>query len=233
MASQETPALRKRQQISKANRTMFLWVAASSAIVGVALVVSVLLFQKAVFNEKVLGVKSNTASTLTKNIDNVAKLKDQIRVRNTSQALIDSMAPGEDQPIRAVLDALPSDANSSALGSSLQQNFLNDPALKIESFIVDPVAGIESQDPSLVQDASTTTTTSANAITFRFAVSVDNTNLSALKTLLQKMERSIRAINVTSLSVETQSQRSVMTVSGEAYYQPAVTVQLKDKTVKP
>lgn len=232
MASQEAPALRKRQQISKANRTMFLWVAAASALVGIALVVSVLLFQKALFNEKVLTEKANTASTLSKNIKAVDTLKDQIRVRNTSQALIDSMAPGEDQPIRVVLDALPSDANSSALGSSIQQNFLNDPALQIESFTVDPVAGVESQDPSLVQDASSTTTTS-NTITFHFAVSVDNGNISALKTLLQKMERSIRAINVTSLTIETQPQRTVLTVNGEAYYQPAVTVQLKDKTVKP
>lgn len=237
MAAQEV-ALRKRQQISKANRTMFLWVAGASALVGIGIVVAVLLTQRLFFNEKVLAVKGTTLSTLEQNIKNVDTLKRNIQVMNTNQALIDSMVAGEDQPIRVVLDALPSDANSSAFGSSLQQYFLNDPLLKVDSFNVDAVAGIESKDATTATtDAASDVTTPANAATptiaFSFSVSTDATNISALKTLLQKLERSIRTINVTSLDVEMQSSRVVLTVNGEAYYQPAVTVQLKDQVVKP
>ena len=234
MAANET-ALRKRQQIAKANRTMFLWVAIASAIVGVALVAAIFLFQKALFNEKVLAEKDKTVATLTKNNQVIGDLKDQIRVLNTNQALKDSMIAGEDQPVQAVLDALPSDANSSALGASLQEKFLNDGALKVESLTVDPVAGVESQSSSNVQDASTnsTTTASENQITFRFAVSTDSGNASALKSLLQRLERSIRPIDLTSVTVETQGARLVMTVAGRSFYEPAKTVQLKEKTVKP
>ena len=233
MAANET-ALRKRQQIAKANRTMFLWVAIASAIVGVALVAVIFLFQKALFNEKVLAEKDKTVSTLTKNNQVIGDLKDQIRVLNTNQALKDSMIAGEDQPVQAVLDALPSDANSSALGASLQEKFLNDGALKVESLTVDPVAGVESQSSSNVQDASTSTTTaSENQITFRFAVSTDSGNASALKSLLQRLERSIRPIDLTSVTVETQGARLVLTVAGRSFYEPAKTVQLKEKTVKP
>lgn len=236
MASQEV-ALRKRQQISKANRTMFLWVAAASALVGIGLVVSVLLFQRAIFNTKVLDEKAHTAQVLKTNLQAVDELKKQIRVMNTNQALIDTMVPGEDQPIRVVLDALPSDANSSAFGSSLQQYFLNDPALTVESFIVDPVFGVESQDTSAVQDASELPAEGAVAaggtISFKFEVSTSTADVSALKTLLQKIERSIRAINILSLSVETQGSRTILSASGEAYYEPAATVQLKDKVIKP
>lgn len=234
MAAQNT-AIRKRQQIANANRMMFVWVAAVSALVGIAAVASLFLLQKAWFNEKVLAEKSKTASTLTQNNKVVNGLKDEVRVLNTNSALKSAMAPGEDQPVQVVLDALPAEANSSALGSSLQEKFLNDPALTIESLNVDPVAGVESQtDGGDIQDASVSDqAASGNQITFRFTVSTDVNNASALKTLLQKLERSIRAINISTLSIETQGSRLVLTVDGNAFYEPAKTVELKDKTVKP
>ena len=231
MPGSQDAAIRKRQQIANANRMMFVWVAIVSAIVGVAAVVSLFLLQKAWFNEKVLGEKAKTASTLTNNNKVISDLKDQIRVLNTSQALKDAMAPGETQPIQVVLDALPAEANSSALGSSLQQKFFNDPALTVESLLVEPVPGVESQNDSAVQDASSTA--SSNQINFRFSVSVAAASPGALKTLLQKLERSIRAFDLTSLSIETQGTRLIMTASGHAFYEPAKSVELKDKTIKP
>lgn len=232
MAEQGT-ALRKRQQIAKANRTMFVWVAGISALVGIAIVVSIFLLQKAWFNERVLAEKSNTASTLINNNKVINDLKDEVRVLNTNDALRSAMISGESQPIQVVLDALPSDANSSALGSSLQEKFLNGSGLTIESLNVDPVQGVESQTSGNVQDASKTdNSTSDNRITFRFSVSTDVNNASAFKELLQKLERSIRAIDITALSIETQGNRIILTVDGFAYYQPAKTVELKDKTVR-
>jgi hypothetical protein len=201
--------------------------------VGIALVVSIFLLQKAWFNEKILAEKSKTASTLVHNNEVIDKLKDEIRVLNTNEDLKSAMAAGESEPIQVVLDALPSEANSSALGSSLQEKFLNDPALTIESLNVDPVAGVESQSDSNVQDASQSTSSGENQITFRFSVSTGVNNASALKSLLQKLERSIRAIDITMLTVETQGNKLVLTVDGHAFYEPAKSVELKDKTVKP
>lgn len=234
MPTQDT-AIRKRQQIANANRMMLIWVAAVSAIVGIALVATVFLLQKAWFNEKVLGEKGKTASILTENNKIINDLKDQIRVLNTNEALKSSMVDGEDQPIQVVLDALPSDANSSAFGSSLQEKFLSDPALTIESLNVDPVLGVESQTDENVQDASAgdSADEAGNQITFRFSVSSGANDPNTLKNLLQKLERSIRAIDITMLTVETQGNRLVLTVDGHAFYEPAKTVELKDKTVKP
>jgi hypothetical protein len=233
MAAQET-AIRKRQQIANANRMMFLWVAAASVIVGVAVVVSLFLVQKLFFNEKVLAEKAKTASVLSENNKVVDELKNQVRVLNTNQALKDSMVSGENEPIQVVLDALPDKANSSALGASLQEKFLNDPALKLESLNVDPVAGVESQTDENVQDASATgEATGENQITFRFSVSTDVASANVLKDLLQKLERSIRTVDITGLTIETQGTRLVLTVNGHAFYEPAKSVELKDKTVKP
>jgi hypothetical protein len=236
MAATQETAIRKRQQIANANRMMFIWVAAISAIVGIAIVASLFLLQKAWFNEKVLGEKAKTASILVKNNEVVSSLKDEIRVLNTNEALKSAMAPGETQPIQVVLDALPSDANSSAFGSSLQEKFLSDSALTIESLNVDPVVGVESVSDTNVQDASAGGSIDGadeHQITFRFSVSTGVNNANALKSLLQKLERSIRAINITTLSVESQGNRLVLTVDGHAFYEPAKTVELKDKTVKP
>lgn len=233
MASQqETTVVRKRQQIATANRTMFVWVAIASVVVGAAVVAAVFLAQKGWFNERVLAEKAKTDATLTKNLKVIDGLKDQVRVMNTNQALRDSMAPGETQPIQVVLDALPDTANSSAFGASLQSKFLTDPALQVEALSVDSVAGVESSAPSSVQDASRSKV-SSHKVHFSFTVTVDAANVNVLKDLLQRLERSIRAIDVAKLTIEGQGNRISMTVDGDAFYEPAKTVELKDKTIKP
>lgn len=240
MAAPET-AIRKRQQISNANRMMFMWVAGISAVVGVAIVASVFLFQKAQFNEKVLAEKSKTASTLVENNKVVDKLKDEVRVLNTNDALKKVMIPKESQPVQVVLDALPAEANSSAFGASLQEKFLRADGLQLDTLSVDPVAGVESGQNSSVQDASSSNANSSsssnsvsqNKITFRFAVSTDvKTSDAVFTALLSRLENSIRPIDITSLSLEAQGQRLVLKVEGVSYYEPAKTVDLKDKTVK-
>lgn len=232
MATQEV-ALRKRQQIANANRMMFIWVAAISAVVGVAIVGSVFLFQMATFNEKVLKHKSDTASILRKNNQVISQLENKVREMNTNQALTDAMSPGQTQPIRVVLDALPSDANSSALGASLQKKFLDDPALKTESLTVDPVVGVEEQSGDGVEDASSSSDDATHEITFRFSVSADLANANALKDLLKKLERSIRAIDIVSLRIETQGSRLLLSAEGRAFYEPAKSVKLIEEELTP
>ena len=233
----EGVALRKRQQIAKANRTMFLWVAGVSAVVGIALVASVFLVQKMIFNEKVLSEKAKTASVLEKNNGVVGELQNQIRVLNTNESLKRVMVPGENQPVQVVLDALPAEANSSAFGASLQRNFLTAEGIRLDSLTVDPVAGIEVQSDVAGQEAATPSDAlndgSAGLVTFNFTVSVDSGNANALRDLLLRLERSIRPIDLTSIVIEAQGERLALRVDGRTYYQPAVSTDLKEKVVKP
>lgn len=230
----EGVALRKRQQIANANRTMFMWVAGVSVVVGVAAVVSVFLVQKALFNEKVLAEKSKTASTLIANNKVVDDLQDQVRVLNTNDSLKKLMISGEAQPVQVVLDALPSEANSSAFGASLQQKFLQASGIQLDSLNVTPVQDIEVTTNSGSSAATTSPTgTTAERIDFSFDVSTDSGNANGLKDLLLTIERSIRPINLTSVSIEAQGNRLLLKVEGNTYYQPARTVDLKDKMVKP
>jgi hypothetical protein len=225
-----SPALRKRTQISKANRMMLLWIAGASAIIGCALVVAFFLGQKLVYNEKVLAAKNNTISVLQANNAVVPDLETQVRALDASAVLASAKAKEEDQTLQVILDALPSDANSLALGASLQQKLLAGiPGLRIESLQVDPVVGIE----SLSQDSSSEDAAgldSNNEITFQFSVVGNQT---ALKKVLTNLERSIRAIDILSLRIESQSPtQQLMTVQARAFYEPARTLQLYDKAVK-
>lgn len=223
-------AMRKRTQIARANRVMFGWVAAVSVVVGFGLVGSIFLAQKLFFNEKVIAEKETTVSTLKSNNANIAELEAQVRVLDSNQALIDSKAKSDDQPIQAILDALPSEANSLALGASLQNKLLSDiNGLTLQSLQVDPVLGVEQLggDPT-IQD--TTTEIVSNQITFRFSVSGTT---EALKDVLDRLERSIRAIDVLSVRIESQGNSQVLTAEARAFYEPAIVVELKDKLVKP
>lgn len=241
MATSSTAALRKRAQIAKANRTMFIWIALCSAVVGSSLVVSYFLVQKLVYNEKVLFEKNKTVSTLTKNIAMVPELEAQVRVLETNSDLASARANEDDQTIQVILDALPSDANSLALGASLQSRLLSGvDGVSIESLQVEPVVGVESSsgstDGSAVEegaaaDANGTPTGeegSQYTIAFRFSVNGDQ---EGLKKILQNLERSIRLIDVRTLRVESQGPQQQMTVAGFAYYEPSVKVELKEVPV--
>ena len=225
-------ALRKRTQISKANRTMFLWIAGASALVGFAVVGSIFLSQKLLFNEKVLIEKNKTVSTLNANNKIISDLKANVRVLDTNSDLAKAKANESDQTIQVILDALPSDANSLALGASLQSKLLaNIPGLTLVSLQVDPVQGVESLNNTNVVSASNTASAgSDNQITFQFAVSG---NQDSLLKALTNLEHSIRTIDITRLQIENQGSSQVMTVQGRAFYEPAKTVTLYDKVVKP
>jgi len=208
-------AIRKRTQILKANRTMFIWVACASALIGFALVVCIFLVQMLLYNERVLAEKDKTVSVLKANNLNVVELQNQVRALDANQALIDAKARPEDRAIQVILDALPSEANSLALGASLQNKLLI--GVTLSSLQVDSVV------------KSSTSSTKKTEILFRFSVSG---NEAVLKQTLNNLERSIRTIEIISIKVESQGAARVMTVQAKAFYEPARVVELKDKVVK-
>ena len=137
MKDTENTAVRKRQQIESTNKMMFMWVAGAAAIVGVALVLCISLFQRLTFNQRVISEKSQTVSNLQHNNEIVEDLRQNSRVLNTNSALLETPRPQGAEPISVVLDALPSQANSSALGASLQKKLLT--GVSIDSLPVESV----------------------------------------------------------------------------------------------
>ena len=212
MENKETNSLRKRAQISKANRTMFFWIAGGSIVLGFAIVATIFLVQKLIFNEKVIAEQQNTISILDKNIKAVPDLEDAVRVLDTNEDLIKARAQENDQAVQVVLDALPSTPNTLALGASLQNKLLT--GYELQSLQID----------------DTSADTGSNAMTFRFAVTGTQDNF---REILDKLERSIRTFNVIDMTITSTGGTQTMTVTGEAYYEPAKELMLTDKVVSP
>ena len=227
-------SIRKRTQIAQTSRMMFIWVAIVSIIVGFALVGAIFLAKKLIFNEKVLADKATTVKILRADNAIVPELEDQVRVLDTNTALISAKANPTDQAVQVILDALPSDANSLSLGASLQTKLLaNIPGLTINSLDVNPVVGVETSTAGTLSSASSTVTptgSNPNVITFTFSVTGNQT---AFKQVLTNLQLSIRSIDITSLQIASQTATNqIMTVQGQAFYEPAVQVQLTNETVR-
>lgn len=222
-ATTPTAGLRKRQQINVANRIMLLWISGASAIVGIALVLTIFLVQKIAFNQRVIDAKTGTVSILSENRKAVPKLKEKISVLNTDENLASVRLNDSDPPVQSVLDALPASANVTAMGSSLQKKLLAGvPNVAIESINVEPAA-----------DAGNDSNNSGPlTMKFTFSVSVPSDGESSLQALLQKVEKSIRPFNVTSLTVDAQANRVTLMAEGVSYYQPAQKLDLLNKVIK-
>lgn len=223
MAVTEGAAIRKRQQIAKANRAMFLWIAGASVVVGASIVVTVFLFQKMTFNQRVISKKSETSSILKKNNEVAGDLQGEIRALNAEESLKKLIVSSEKdpEPVQVVLDALPATANASAFGASMQGKLLKMNGIDIESLSVDAVSDEAIPGPDVIE----------SPIGFSFAVRASSPQ--AAKNLLTRLERSIRPIKITRLIVESRGDGVLMRADGETYYQPARSVELRNEVVQP
>jgi len=208
-------AIRKRQQIDSSKRTMFIAVASSAFISGVALVVTFFLVQQIWFHIKVIGAKQDTLSTIKKNITEVDDLKDNVRVLETNEALNSVKSSNDSSALQVVLDALPTEPNADALGASLQDKFIGGVSgIRIDSLAVDNV-DTEDGDGSI-----------------GFTMTVHG-SADGLKELMTRFERSIRAIKLLSVNIQSGDDGLTMTIGGEAYYEPGRTIELGTEVVKP
>lgn len=228
-------ALRKRAQIAKANRTMFLWIIAASLIVGASVVVAIFFGRNLIYNEKVLFAKNETLNILRDNNEAVPELENAVRVLDTNDALASIKANPTDQNIQVILDALPADANSLALGASLQSKLLKDiGGLKLTSLQVTPVAGIESLDESAEVVAEEPVegeeTLAGSEINFQFSVTGSQDEL---KQVLVNLQRSLRLIDVRTLTIASGDDSGLtLTVEGRAFYVPAKSIEMTDKEIE-
>jgi hypothetical protein len=227
-----TAGLRKRQQILQANQVMFLSVAGISVVVGFSVVLMIFLVQRIWFGEQVLAEKNTTIATLEKNISTASELKDNVRVLNTNESLMATRLNDTDSALQSVLDALPADANSTAMASSLQTKLLTGvPGVTIESLKVDPVSGLEVSEESVSSGDSSDP--ASGTIGFSFAVSAAGTNQEGLRQILLRIEKSIRPFTIKNLTIESQGTRVVMSANGVGYYEPEQSIELKEKVMRP
>jgi hypothetical protein len=209
-------SMKKRQIIANSNRTMFIWVAIVSAVVGICIVVGYFLVQQIIYKTKVTNKLDATASTLHTNNSNAQTLIENVRVLETNAGLNSVKAQPDEKALQVVLDALPADANTLALGASLQQNLL----VGISGLTVDSLSVTPIDSDSTAVDGQ-----------LPFTLTVRAKDANALKDLLGKFERSIRIIDVDNFTLERSETDYSMTIQAHAYYQAAKQVVLKNEVV--
>lgn len=223
--------LRKRHQIQSAGKMMFVWVAIASLVVGVSAVGIYLLAHKIHFGNQVIAEKIHTRSVLKNNLDTSDQLIEAVQVLNTNTDLRENRISDSQNPVEVVLDALPAEANSSALAASLQKRLLGGDGISLEMLSVDPVADEigEGSDLVLNEDVVFEAVGDVQQIPFSFEVSARDP--AALKKMLQRLERSIRIVDLFNLELESEGSQLRLTGQGLSFYQPKVTTIMKEVTV--
>lgn len=220
-------ALRKRQQIDSSKRTMFIAVAVAAFAVGAALVIAYFLANQIWFHTKIIAAKQDTLSTIKKNIEAVDELKDNIRVLDTNETLNSSKRDKESSALQVILDALPSKANSDALGASLQLRFAGEVGgVVVEALSVDVV----DEDDTSGESSSSSDESDSPSIGFRMTVAG---SAKGLKELLARFEKSIRVIKLDSIEIQAGENRLTMVLTGRSFYEPARVIEVGTRVEKP
>lgn len=217
-------AARKRQQIDSSKKTMFIFVASAAFLSGIALVVSIFLLQQIIFHSKVIIEKQSTISKLDKNINTVDELKNNVRVLDTNTALNSVKTSDQSSALQVVLDALPDKANADALGASIKERFIDSVQGLTVAALTTGTANGANADQYEESDST------GNKIPFSLEVSG---SADKLKELLAKFEKSIRVIEINSLEIQASDNGLNLLIQGAAYYEPAQSLELQKKVVKP
>lgn len=222
-SNKQTTSVRKRQKIQQSNKTMFIMVAVASAVVGLCLVASWLIFQQLVFSTKVVSEKSKTLTSLKVSNQNIQLLSENIRVLETNKGLNSVKANPQNKALQSVLDALPADANNLAAGASVQD------------VLAKGISGLTIESLRVEGDSAAAGVTSSEGLgsSLPIQLTVTTTRAEALQELLERFEKSIRVIGVDSLSIERSDDHYSMAIQARAYYEPAKIVELQKKVVKP
>jgi heme exporter protein D len=224
--------LKKRQQIEKAGRSMFVWVAVAAVAVSICVVTVQFLFQQWSYNNRVLDAKYKAADTLSKNIDNAKKLQDAVNALVSNDSLASVKTNPEDPNTKSVLDALPSKFDATALATSLQQAILSRSGVTIEGIEVPSDPGSPGAGASTSQTTSTSpTATTATPQEMKFTVTVSG-SFDKIRSMMLDLERTIRPIKVTDITLNGDDAAMTATVTGVTYYQPSKSAEIKQEVVK-
>ncbi len=238
MVTKDNTALRKRTQISKANRTMFITVAIVSVVIGLSGVLLYFMGNKLIFNQKVLSKKAETNNSLQFNIDNIDELKNEVRALDSNESLLSARANPEDSALQVILDSLPSESNALALGASIQNRLLEGVSgIEIKSSDVESEQA-EGDETAVVEEVPLeeggegveSNLGALGQLAFSFEVEGSE---DAIYEVLKRLERSIRFMDISILTIESREGKQALRVEGKAFYQTAKEIVLKKEKVSP
>lgn len=228
---QQLTGLKKRQQIAQANKTIFIWTAVAAVAVSFCAVALQFLIREGMFNQKIINAKSATNRTLEANLTTADQLKSNVEalLANTDLAVV--RTENTDNNLEVILDALPTDGDATSFATSLQTKVLVQSHASVTALSTKgQFSGDGSSSDSGDSAASSSLSTTATALPFSAQI---GGNYQEIKNTLVDVSRTIRPINITSLEIKGKDANLDVVIGGDTYYQPAATVSLGSKEIKP
>lgn len=220
----EPQIIKKQSLIDKTRKSVILIVAGASVVIGALIVVSGILVQHLIFNSKVIAEQNKTLAVIERNIDQVDELEADLTVLNTNEQLMDARSSSNAEALQTVLDALPAEPNRLALGASLEKKIFDGlPGLTVQSLSVDSSVG--SGGGAQLQASNLD---GLGSLSFTASISGSP---ETLKLALDRLQQSIRAMNVSRINGTASGDSVTFNITGEAYYLQPVDLSLRSKEV--
>lgn len=217
----------KRLAISKANAQMVAIVGIAAFVTVFCLVASKTVFSQTRYQARVTTAKQKAHNQLQDNIQTYGKLATAYKAFDSAPTNIiggtkNGTGDNDGSNSKIILDALPSSYDFPALTSSIEK-ILEDNGLKVTS--------ITGSDDQLNQQ-NNTSSPNPQPISMPFAFTVSNASYASIGQLLDRLQQSIRPIQVDSIDMSGGINDMTMTVNAHTYYQPSKTVTITKKVVK-
>jgi Tfp pilus assembly protein PilO len=217
--------IRKRQQIAQANKTMFMWVIGAAVLISFCIVALQFMFKQALFNGEIIGAKSLANTTLQQNLDSSTDLQNNVNALIGNSDLSAARLNDNESNLRVILDALPAKNDVAAFAASMQQTILSGSGVFIDGLNVPSETStteeFESAPPLVAEPQE------------QVFNAVIQGNFNQVNNALRDIQRTIRPISIKNMSVQGNDKSLRVTLEGITYYQPAKTVNIQTKTIKP
>ena len=216
----------KRLQIDKANATMVMAMAISAFVFTFSLVAVKALWSQRSYQQRVIAKKEDARDQLKQNIEAAGKLVTQYQsFVSQSQNLIggnpDGNGPRDGDNAKIILDALPSKYDFPAMATSMK-NLFSTKGIRVTS--------LSGTDDELNQ-LNNVETNKPTPVDMPFTVSIEG-NYSSVRNLFVSLERSIKPINIATVSITGADSKLTVNISAKTYYQPAKSLKISKVVVE-
>lgn len=216
---------RKRQQLTKTNKSIFAWVAGASVVVTVCAVFIQFLVQQLLFNQRVITDKTTAQTIVIQNKTSATALKKKVDElvadTNLSTVKTNEVVSGGSSKLQVILDALPTTNDGATFANSLAKVILPRSGVTVESLEVDSDS-----------ETAAITTSTGSVKMLGFTMTIKGT-YDQIQRALTDFVRVIRPINVTKLTLQGDGSNLTANITGVTYSLPSSTVNLESKPEKP
>lgn len=217
----------KRLLIDKANTRIVIYVSVAAFILVFSLVATKTLVGQATYQNRVIGKKRTAVNQLKSDIAATSTLKTSYKAFvGTTQNVLGGNPQGlgaqDGNNAKIVLDALPSAYDFPGLTASLEALISVQPNVKIDS--------ISGTDDEVAQSANQSSI-SPQPVPIPFTITVEGDS-AGIQSVVDVLGRSIRPIQIQTMSIAGDSSKLSLTITAQTFYQPAKSLNIKKEVVR-